>query len=173
MTCPKCSGALAMLFTSTYCPKCEAKEPAQSVAYDHPRLPEHRLYVGEDGELWWRHNDISWRITTGSTIGPIAHYEVSPKNGHAILTRYDQTGNPWAEAVDIRHLPGQPMQLVKAGKAPGEYSIAVPVSATGISSSFEISLQAMPMYGPQEWVEVAPPGTCIKRTNPPGVGEDE
>jgi hypothetical protein len=88
MTCPKCSGALAMLFTSTYCPKCEAKEPAQSVAYDHPRLPEHRLYVGEDGELWWRHNDISWRITTG-------------------------------------------------------------------------------------WVEVAPPGTCIKRTNPPGVGEDE
>jgi hypothetical protein len=69
--------------------------------------------------------------------------------------------------------PLQFASVRKAGNEPGEYSIAVPVSATGISSSFEISLQAMPMYGPQEWVEVAPPGTCIKRTNPPGVGEDE
>jgi hypothetical protein len=118
MTCPKCSGPLAMLFTSTYCPACEAHEvtvrgdaPAPTDAsigavVSHPVRADGTLFVGDDGELWWKHSGISWRITTGSAIGPIAHYEVSPKNGHAILTRYDRAGNPWAEAVDIRHLPG-------------------------------------------------------------------
>jgi hypothetical protein len=78
MTCPKCSGPLAMLFTSTYCPKCEAKDPAldKTVGPIQCAQLDGTLFVGSDGELWIWKSGVAIRITQDSIHGPVVGFAV-------------------------------------------------------------------------------------------------
>jgi hypothetical protein len=105
MNCSTCGGALAMLFTSSYCPACEDKKTAPAAAEQQVptslRGKDDVLFVGDDGELWWSRRGVSTRLTMPSGHGPILAFRVSvlrPGGPLAVITEsVDHVGVRWTQ----------------------------------------------------------------------------
>lgn len=137
MTCPTCNGALAMLFTSTYCPRCEAREPerpgAAKPATAAPAMVDGSLFVGSDGELWTWKSGIAWRITTNSNFGPVIAFRmITDARSHrdiVLITRRATSGLLLNEIVDA------PPQCHRAASWPTTRtpSVSTPTARTAAS----------------------------------------
>jgi hypothetical protein len=105
MTCPKCSGPLAMLFTSAYCPKCEAE------AAEKPR-------------------DSTDRLVSITVTGTIAH-TCGPGGPLSIFVKCTGpsaqiTGNTWA-GTPTGWVPFEQMRIV--GNTINGWSVALDKSS--------------------------------------------
>ncbi len=84
MKCPPCGAAMALLFTSSYCPACDKREAKKPAA---PTTSEgDRLFVGSDGELWWRRKDgMELRLTSPDSRGPVVAFSLLESEGGNLI----------------------------------------------------------------------------------------
>jgi hypothetical protein len=105
--CQACGGALAMLFTSSYCPACEGKKTAPTAAEQQVptalRGKNDVLFVGDDGELWWSRRGVLTRLTMPIGYGPIVGFKVVtmasrlPAGTRVVFTEsVDADGKRWS-----------------------------------------------------------------------------